>query len=178
VSGAGQVTLRPAVARDAAGIAAVHVLAWQRAYRGIFSESLLQGLDAAEREASWAARLASPGPGEVVIVAERGEPVIGFASAGPARDEDLQDGRHLELYAIYLHPEHWSAGIGSALLEHTLAQAVAVTPSAAAVTLWVLEQNRRARRFYERHGFSTDGAVTEYEQQGESAAELRYRRPA
>ena len=41
--------------------------------------------------------------------------------------------------------------------------------------LWVLEQNSRARRFYEKQGFAADGAARTLHI-GRDLAEVRYRR--
>ena len=43
------------------------------------------------------------------------------------------------------------------------------------ITLWVLRDNRRARRFYERAGFAPDGATNVLTRLA-SVIELRYRR--
>lgn len=43
-------------------------------------------------------------------------------------------------------------------------------------TLWVLEANARARRFYERKGWAVDGAAREEEVGGRRVTEVRYRR--
>ena len=43
------------------------------------------------------------------------------------------------------------------------------------ITLWVLRDNRRARRFYERAGFAPDGATHVLTRLGD-VPELRYRR--
>ncbi len=43
-------------------------------------------------------------------------------------------------------------------------------------TLWVLEDNRRARRFYEAAGWHADGAAVEDTTGGASLNKLRYRR--
>jgi GNAT superfamily N-acetyltransferase len=45
----------------------------------------------------------------------------------------------------------------------------------ASIALWVLRDNRRARRFYERAGFTPDGATNVLTRLG-SVIELRYRR--
>jgi ribosomal protein S18 acetylase RimI-like enzyme len=45
------------------------------------------------------------------------------------------------------------------------------------VTLWVLDTNARARRFYEAAGFHFDGAEQLDERDGFVLNELRYRRP-
>ena len=43
-------------------------------------------------------------------------------------------------------------------------------------TLWVLEDNPRARSFYERGGWAPDGARKAEERWGVRAPELRYRK--
>ena len=42
-------------------------------------------------------------------------------------------------------------------------------------TLWVLEDNPRARRFYEREGWNTDGRRRDEEMLGVTVTEVRYR---
>jgi ribosomal protein S18 acetylase RimI-like enzyme len=69
---------------------------------------------------------------------------------GPSRDDDIPG---TEVYAIYVLPEEFSTGMGRALM----AAAVAELPGAAEVGLWVLADNPRARRFYERFGFTLSG---------------------
>ena len=51
-----------------------------------------------------------------------------------------------ELYALYVHPARWSTGTGRALMDQVLAKVRAA--GYASITLWVLEANARARRFY------------------------------
>jgi RimJ/RimL family protein N-acetyltransferase len=43
------------------------------------------------------------------------------------------------------------------------------------IVLWVLEENARARRFYERAGYSADGATNVLDRLG-GVLEVRYRR--
>ena len=75
------------------------------------------------------------------------------------------------MYAIYAHPEHWSTGLGRALLP----AAVAALGGPPAV-LWVLEANDRARRFYERAGWRPDGARKQADMLGGvQLPEIRYR---
>jgi ribosomal protein S18 acetylase RimI-like enzyme len=62
-----------------------------------------------------------------------------------------------ELYAIYVTPAWWSAGAGRALMESALSALEADGYRRA--VLWVLADNARARRFYERAGFTPDGAT-------------------
>jgi ribosomal protein S18 acetylase RimI-like enzyme len=159
--------IEPALPGDAERVARVHTRSWQHAYRGIFSDEYLDSLDWRERLPLWEGVIAAARPDQVLVVARSGDAVIGFASAGPARDEDLPSGAQ-EIYAIYLDPGFWSHGIGSRLLQAVLGQRETY--------LWVLEDNHRARRFYQAHGFRPDGTRLTYERCGVSAPELRYRR--
>ena len=46
------------------------------------------------------------------------------------------------------------------------------------VTLWVLTDNARGRRFYECAGFAPDGGAKSVVVEGENLPEIRYRRGA
>lgn len=110
----------------------------------------------------------------MVWLVELGEGSVGFASFGPSRDEDAAPDTG-ELYAIYLAPEAWGKGAGRALLvraEHEL-----LATGFRAATLWVLEGNDRARRFYEAGGWGPDGRDQELTIGGVSLLELRYGKP-
>ena len=82
-------------------------------------------------------------------------------------------GEVAELYALYVHPAWWSTGTGRALMDQVLAKVCAA--GYACITLWVLEANARARRFYQRAGFAPDGARHVLDDLG-GVAEIRYRR--
>src|SRR5450759_952024 len=82
---------------------------------------------------------------------------VAFASYGPERGADGQPGpapgsgrgqATAELYAIYAAPARWATGAGRALMDAVLGRARAA--GYARISLWVLEDNSRARRFYER----------------------------
>ena len=93
--------------------------------------------------------------------------IIGYASFGPERGVDGapfpertgRDGslrpRCAELYALYVTPAWWSTGTGRDLMCRVLDETQA--GGYPRIVLWVLEQNARARRFYERSGFRLDG---------------------
>jgi len=66
------------------------------------------------------------------------------------------------LEALYVLPPAWGSGLADAL--HDAAVAELRAQGIAQARLWTLERNARARRFYERHGWSADGTtrVVEY----------------
>jgi GNAT superfamily N-acetyltransferase len=79
-----------------------------------------------------------------VFVAEEAGSAVGVAGC---RAEWL-DG-------LYVLPEWWSRGVGRALHDHVLERLRA--GGSQRCHLWVLEHNDRARRFYERLGWSENG---------------------
>jgi GNAT superfamily N-acetyltransferase len=165
--------VRDARASDARGIAHVHVASWRAAYAGQLPDRYLRKLSVDERARSWRSRIAAMRHDECVLVAVRGDRVVGFASGGPTRDREDDRRRVGEIYAVYLHPEEWGRGGGRALLNRATAALAAAGFTDAA--LWVLETNSSARGFYEHEGWRHDGA-TKQERFGERVTEVRYRR--
>jgi ribosomal protein S18 acetylase RimI-like enzyme len=169
------VSIRPAQPRDAASIALIHVRTWQAAYRGQLPEHFLKSLDAEipQRTARWEAFIANAASRRhVQLVAQEVDKVVGFVTFGPSEDEPL-DPQVGQVYAIYVNPGHWDRGYGRELF--TAAVRGLTEGGFDAATLWVLESNKRARRFYEAAGWVTDGA-TKTEQRGDvELHEVRYR---
>lgn len=159
--------IRKATAADALAIETIRVAGWRTAYRHVFPADELDALPV--DESRWRPRLETPPRGWTTCVALRGGVVVGFSSVGPSRDE-----RGIgELYALYVDPAHWSTGAGLALITQAEIQLVTEYEEA---TLWVLDDNPRARRFYERAGWATDGARKAEERWGVRAPEVRYRK--
>jgi ribosomal protein S18 acetylase RimI-like enzyme len=163
-------TVRPATVTDAPAIGRLTVRAWQAAYRGHMPDAYLDGLRAEDRAGYWDGVLRREDLRGVVLVAERDGEVVGFAAAGPSPDPEGAG----ELFAINLDPDHWGTGAGRALLEAV--QAELDRMGFAESVLWVLPGNARARRFYERAGWATDGTERTAEVFGVTVPEVRYRR--
>jgi ribosomal protein S18 acetylase RimI-like enzyme len=180
------VKIRAGSAADAAQVAAVQRETWFAAYGSIIAAEVIDRVtvpdDGARVRQSFRTR-----PWQRMLVAagsEAGE-VVGYASYGPETDvlnapwphpltADGEGGRVAELYALYVRPACWSTGTGRALMDRVLARAGAVGYQS--ITLWVLRDNERARRFYERAGFAPDGATNVLAGLG-GILEVRYRRP-
>ncbi len=163
------VVIRSATPDDAAAIARVHVTSWKGAYAGVLPQEYLDSLGPESRLEEWT-KILSEGRG-TTIVAEADGRTLGFASWGPSRDEDAEDG-DLELYAIYLDPEAWGRGVARDLMRSVLADVQAGTP----MSLWVPATSDRARHFYRRHGFHPDGIERIDEVGGTPVTQVRYRR--
>lgn len=125
-----------------------------------------------EREAIWEQRLKGASSDETTLVAHRDGEVLGFASAGPTHDTPTEAGV-AELYELFVHPEATGTGVGGALLRGTVS--ILRDRGFRTVTLWVVEGNDRARRFYRREGFRPDGSTKTTRMSGAEAIEVRYR---
>ena len=75
-----------------------------------------------------------------------------------SRDEDADDGTY-ELMGLYLLPEYFFQGIGTQAMEIVFKTARNLEMKD--LTLWVLENNHNAKRFYEKSGFAPDGCSRE-----------------
>jgi ribosomal protein S18 acetylase RimI-like enzyme len=168
-------TVRIARPADADALGAINVASWQAAYAGQLPADYLRALSPADRAESWRRTLlADPPIGQVLVVTDGGA-IAGYAAIGPNRDADAEPDS-AELLAIYLHPDHWHRGLGRLLHEQAVAGLRAAGYRSA--ILWVLSTNEQARRFYERAGWSADGATKTDTAGGGTItlAEVRYRR--
>ncbi len=163
--------IREADPRDAEAIAGIHVRSWQAAYRGLLTDEYLDGLSVQERLAQHRAALSSPGEHRTWVAEEDGV-VVGFAVTAPSQDADA-DERTGELYAVYLEPDRFGRGIGRQLSHH--ASRDLRERGFTTATLWVLESNEGARRFYEREGWTADGLTTTERVDCEMRPTVRYR---
>jgi GNAT superfamily N-acetyltransferase len=191
------VVIRSASTADAAQIAAVMRDSWFAAYDGIIAPAIIDRATAPDggarvrqsfRTRPWQRMIAAvaPEPEPAPSAPTGGTPaIVGYASFGPERDvvgapwphpltQAGADGQVAELYALYVHPAWWSTGTGRALMDRALAKVRMAGYTG--ITLWVLEANARARRFYQRAGFAPDGARHVLDDLG-GVTEIRYRRP-
>jgi len=167
-----ELEIRRATLDDVSAIARVHVKTWQVAYRGQMPDSFLDGLSEERRVELWRPLLQPRDHG--VLVATWVGAVIGFCDAMRSRDDDATPYTG-EVAALYVDPAHWGRGAGHALLTAGVERARAAGHHT--LTLWVLATNVRARRFYEREGFSADGSEKHVGRGEYALHEVRYRRP-
>lgn len=134
-------------------MARVHIISWREAYPGILPDSMLAGLSIAKEAIRWQRMLDGPRPGRgsIAFVAAEEDTIVGYGSCGEQRTELLHDhGFTAEVGELYVLRCAQRRGVGSSLMK---AMAAALVESGHdAMSLWVLEQNIRARGFYERLG--------------------------
>jgi GNAT superfamily N-acetyltransferase len=160
--------IRRAGPEDAQPIARVHVRTWQAAYTHVFPAEQLADLSVERRVRLWESFLPRDDVGIFVSVTDGA--VTGFVSVGESNDV----GGEGELYAIYVHPDYWGTGAGRDLI--ATAERWLSSHGYEWATLWVLDDNPRARRFYEVAGWSTDGAERTGRHLGVQTKEVRYRK--
>lgn len=164
--------IRPSIEADARGIAEVHVRTWQAAYRGIVPQAYLDEMSVERREALWRESIVQ-GLREVVV-AEVDSAIVGWVAFGRCRDADAPDAVG-EVEAIYVLPSFWSKGVGRELWLSAFRRLT--ERGFGSVTLWTLEANERARRFYRAAGFSESvGSRKMVRIGGVELPEVRYER--
>jgi ribosomal protein S18 acetylase RimI-like enzyme len=139
-------------------VAAIHVRSRQHTYRGILPQEKLDAIDPAEHVRTWRENYTDE---TRIYLAYEGETPVGFCFVGQGW-----------LWAIHVDHRWHGAGAGPALMragrdglrELGFHQA----------SLWVIEENARARRFYEREGWVRSGAVREKELSGAMTRQLEY----
>jgi GNAT superfamily N-acetyltransferase len=165
--------IRDADERDVAAIANLHAESWRTAYRGILADDYLDGAIYQERFAIWQERLSGRAiEGICVKVAEANDQVAGFVCVFP--DEDSLLGSLLD--NLHVAPPLTGRGIGRQLLSE-IARCVVTSPTRTGLYFWILEQNWRPRRFYERTGAVPLGSADHRMPDGNRIPALRYHWP-
>jgi len=123
-------------------ISRIYARSWKSAYRGIVPQEYLDALP----EDRWAPLMEKEK--RQLLLAADGDTLIGASTWGPARDGAYADWS--EIVSIYLLPEYFRQGVGTALFR--AAEAELVARGHDRIYLWVLEDNMPARRFYEKTG--------------------------
>jgi GNAT superfamily N-acetyltransferase len=141
-------TIRPAIAKDAAAIAEVFLAAGRESW-GVAGEE--------------APTMEPPQLTGSELVAEDEGDIVGFA---------LIDDCAIEL--LVTHPRVWGRGDARALL--VAAEAALREAGCGEVTLWTEERNATARRVYQASGWRKTQEVRERVWNGAPLRELRYRK--
>jgi ribosomal protein S18 acetylase RimI-like enzyme len=138
--------IRRADFEDGQAVAAVRVASWRAAYRASVPQSYLESMPANAEH--WCAIAAGSQAGTELLVCEEEGDVVGFACFGAARPPHFDYSG--ELYAAYFLPQAIGKGFGMAMLRQAMERLSDMGHSD--MMLWVMQDNARARRFYERAG--------------------------
>jgi len=141
---------------DAFTLAYIHVNSWKAAYKNIVPDEILDNLSVDKRKLYFENVIKDKS--EIIVIAYKDNVAAGFMTFGKCRDDD-KDSSLGEIWGIYLLPEFWRQGIGSELISWGVNSLNDLGYNK--VCLWVLEENMRARKFYEKQGFIYDGTSKE-----------------
>lgn len=149
------IRIREAKAADALNIARLHSESWQSAYRGLASDSYLDGPLVGEHQARWQGLLAEnpedpaqnpQKPDGFVRLAEQQGALVGFITLWI----DYKAGYDAYVDNLHVRPTQRGGGIGKRLLQD--AATCAAARGCKNLSLEVLDGNSGAIRFYERLG--------------------------
>ena len=138
---------RDATPADAPLIASLHAQSWRHAYAHFMTADWLASDIEAERLAVWTPKLATPRPGQRVIIAQRGGEAIGFTCVIGGADPrwgTLVDNLHALKSAR-------GSGVGTALLDQAARWAMTDWANVP-IHLWCFTDNVAARGFYAARG--------------------------
>ena len=152
-----EIFVRNAVPEDCCALGEIMAVSFRSAFGGFISRETLDRCAVAENCAGLLASL----PKEMTTL-------TGWVDGklmGLLVCSEQPDGR-AEIEAIHSLPESWGTGLGAAMLDFAL--------RGRSAGLWAFEENRRARRFYEKQGFAFTGErrISEFD----GAVEVRYER--
>ena len=142
----------------------IYATSWKSAYAGIVPQPYLDGLSAGV----WALRLGCLVYTDFVL--KDGGRYVATASVTAARDPAMHGWG--EVVSIYVLPECTGLGYGKALFAHAVHHLR--ENGFFKIYLWVLEENHRARAFYQKMGFAPNGDKTVVHIGGKALVEMRY----
>jgi ribosomal protein S18 acetylase RimI-like enzyme len=132
---------------EAEALAALHVQCWREAYAAILPAELMATFTAEKRLPLW--HKVIPGTTRFVLGAFDQSQPVGFVISGPCSEKYIED-QDGNLDTIYIASSHYRMGIGRELLG--CAAKDWLQRGGRTMTVGVLAENLRARRFYESMG--------------------------
>jgi ribosomal protein S18 acetylase RimI-like enzyme len=156
--------VRAARASDADGLARVQVASWRAVFSGLVPDPVLDELTSDESAGQfakhWLTAISAPPSSRHrvhVAVEQPGAPdVVGFASSGPATDDDRWPGTDGELYELHVLPGLTAEGHDGRLL-NAVADTFAEDGFSTAYT-WALAGDEQRIGFLEAAGWAPDGS--------------------
>ncbi len=129
---------------DRFAISKVYEESWKYAYRGIVPQDYLESIP----EGQWASNIEQADRKNLVMFED--DKMIGTSSFGKSRVEEMNG--FGEIISLYFLPDYMRKGYGRLLLQAVVGELKKM--GFEKVFLWVLEENRNARYFYEKCGFT------------------------
>ena len=145
-------------------ISDVYEKSWKYAYKNIIPQDYLDSIP----EGNWADNINMNDRKNIVMT--ENDIIIGTLSFCKSRWKQYSD--YGEIVAIYFLPEYIGKGYGKDLLDRGIEELQIM--GFEYILLWVLEENNRARNFYEKYGFIYNGQHRNDNIGGKELTELMY----
>ena len=128
---------------DMLAISKVYEESWKYAYKGIVPQDYLDSIS----EGQWASHIEQTDRKNLVMVQDG--IIIGTSGFSKSRMAEMNG--FGEIISLYFLPEYMGKGYGRLLLQAVVSELKKM--GLGKMFLWVLEENRNARYFYEKCGF-------------------------
>ena len=161
-----QFSIAPLKPEHALLVSDLHLFIWPKAYASIFGAERLQDLPREESRQIWRERMHAEGYHCIGLWQE--ERLVGFAGWGALAPAVA------EIFHFYLHPDFWGGGTAGEFM-HYLLQLIRQN-NHEEVVLWVLKDNRRAQRFYQKCGFEPAHKAQQRQKWGLVLHEVQFKR--
>ncbi|MCH5323655.1 MAG: GNAT family N-acetyltransferase [Eubacterium sp.] len=145
-------------------ISNIYESSWKYAYKDIIPQDYLDSIPTGR----WANSINKIGMNNLVVI-ENGL-IIGTASFCKSRWEQYSN--YGEIVSIYFLPAYMGKGYGKHLLRKCVEELNGLGYNN--ILLWVLEDNQKARRFYEKNGFTCSGDILNDNIGGKELREIMY----
>lgn len=145
-------------------ISRIYENSWRVAYRGIIPKEYLDSIP----KGHWVKHLNNKNMYHLIAIQDG--KFIGTSSYCSSRSDEFKD--FGEIVSIYLLPEYMGKGYGKKLFEATVKELILLGHKN--IFLWVLEENTRARSFYEKQGFKLSNNFINLNMGGKNLKELAY----
>lgn len=145
-------------------ISNIYEQSWKYAYKDIVSQAYLDSIP----KGRWCSAFDNPDRHTLVMFNDA--KMIGTSSYCKSRWDDFKDWG--EIISIYFLPEYMGKGYGKYLLESVVEELKLM--GFKTIFLWVLEDNLRARHFYEKCGLKNSGVYRDDVIGGKQLRELQY----
>lgn len=149
---------------DKLSISKIYAESWKYAYRGMIPQDYLDSIS----EGQWVSYLSNPD--RKTLLCLENDIMIGTSSFSNSRSEQFEGWG--EIISIYLLPEYIGKGYGRQLIEFAVLELKKLGYDN--IFLWVLEENSKARRFYEKAGFISTDDYINARIGGKEVKEIRY----
>ena len=163
-----EISIKSASKEDSETISNIYALSWKSAYKGLLPAKYLSEL----KNNFWTSFFQDwiPNKKMQVNLISVNDIVVGAIAYCKSRDEKYSS--YGEITSLYLHPDYFRKGLGTMLIDSAIKDML--DTGYKNCFLWVLDENKSARNFYENNGFKCNHDLLHFEIMGKQLTDIRY----